>query len=48
MPVCAPRNPGAAKAARPRMTRSLAEKRAVGDATARKFDGAAFLRSLKK
>lgn len=32
----------------PRMTRPLAEKRAVGDAKAPKFDGVAFLRSLKK
>ena len=31
-----------------RMTRQLAEKRAVGDAKAPKFDGAAFLRTLKK
>ena len=30
------------------MTRRLAEKRAVGDPKAPKFDGAAFLRSLKK
>ena len=36
------------KAARPRMTRRLAEKRAVGDANTPKFDGTAFLRSLKK
>lgn len=35
-------------ASRPRMTRRLAEKRAVGDPKAPKFDGAAFLRSLKK
>lgn len=40
--------PPTAKAARPRMTRQLAEKRAVGDAKAPKFDGAAFLRTLKK
>lgn len=32
----------------PRMTRSLAEKRAVGDPKAPRFDGVAFLRSLKK
>ena len=31
-----------------RMTRQLAEKRAVGDPKAPKFDGAAFLRTLKK
>lgn len=36
------------KSARPRMTRKLAEARAVGDAKASKFDGAAFLASLKK
>ncbi len=40
--------PSASKASRPRMTRQLAEKRAVGDPKAPKFDGAAFLRSLKK
>jgi hypothetical protein len=34
--------------ARLRMTRFLAEKRAVGNARAPKFDGVAFLRSLKK
>lgn len=33
---------------RPRMTRKLAEARAVGDARARKFDGTAFLAGLKK
>ena len=33
--------------AQPRMTRQLAERRAVGKRRAR-FDGAAFLRSLKK
>ncbi len=32
----------------PRMTRQLAEKRAVGNPKALKFDGAAFLRTLKK
>lgn len=31
-----------------RMTRHLAEKRAVGDASKPKFDGVALLRSLKK
>lgn len=36
------------KSSRPRMTRELAEQRAVGDADEPKFDGAAFLRSLKK
>ena len=40
-----PRRP---QSARPRMTRQLAEKRAVGDPKATKFDGVAFLRSLKK
>jgi len=34
--------------ARLRMTRSLAEKRAVGDGKGRKFDGVAFLRSLRE
>jgi hypothetical protein len=38
----------AAKAGRLRMTRRLAEKRAVGDASKPKFDGVALLRSLKK
>ena len=33
---------------RPRMTRKLAEARAVGSAGAAKFDGTAFLGSLKK
>jgi len=33
---------------RPRMTRVLAEKRAVGDSKAPKFDGVALLQSLKK
>ena len=37
-----------AKAVRPRMTRRLAEQRAVGDRKAPKFDGVAFLRTLKK
>jgi len=36
------------KTPRLRMTRRLAEKRAVGDAKAPKFDGVVFLRSLKK
>jgi hypothetical protein len=40
--------PRAAKDARLRMTRRLAEKRAVGDASKPKFDGVALLRSLKK
>lgn len=35
------------KSARPRMTRKLAEERAVGK-TASKFDGTAFLRTLRK
>jgi hypothetical protein len=34
--------------ARPRMTRRLAEQRAVGDDRKPLFDGTAFLRSLKK
>jgi len=33
---------------RPRMTRALAETRAVGDAQSAAVDGAAFLKSLKK
>jgi hypothetical protein len=33
---------------RPKMTRALAESRAVGDPEASKFDGTAFLASLKK
>ena len=33
---------------RPRMTRDIAEARAVGDPTKPKFDGVAFLRGLKK
>ena len=37
-----------ARPVRLRMTRVLAEKRAVGDARGRKFDGVAFLRSLRK
>jgi hypothetical protein len=36
------------RSARPKMTRQLAIERAVGSATGRKFDGAAFLRLLKK
>jgi hypothetical protein len=36
------------KSARPRMTRKIAERRAIGDPKAPKFDGAAFLASLKK
>ncbi|HTV42260.1 MAG TPA: hypothetical protein VMF08_16945 [Candidatus Sulfotelmatobacter sp.] len=36
------------KSARPRMTRKIAERRAVGDPKAPKFDGTAFLASLKK
>jgi hypothetical protein len=36
------------KTPRLRMTRRLAEERAVGDAKAPKFDGVVFLRSLKK
>ena len=36
------------KAAKPRMTRKLAEARAVGDSQKPKFDGTAFLASLKK
>jgi hypothetical protein len=36
------------KSRRPRMTRKLAEARAVGDPKAPKFDGVAFLKSLKK
>jgi antitoxin (DNA-binding transcriptional repressor) of toxin-antitoxin stability system len=35
------------KGARPRMTRKLAEARAIGDAKASRFDGTAFLASLK-
>jgi hypothetical protein len=33
---------------RPRMTRKLAEARAIGDPKGSKFDGTAFLVSLKK
>jgi len=33
---------------RPRMTRQVAQARAVGSAARRKFDGTAFLRLLKK
>jgi hypothetical protein len=36
------------KTPRLRMTRRLAEERAVGDAKAPKFNGVLFLRSLKK
>ena len=36
------------KSARPKMTRKLAESRAVGDVKNAKFDGTAFLASLKK
>jgi antitoxin (DNA-binding transcriptional repressor) of toxin-antitoxin stability system len=36
------------KARTPRMTRRLAEARAVGSSKASKFDGTAFLASLKK
>jgi len=36
------------KGAKPRMTRKLAETRAVGDPKGSSFDGAAFLASLKK
>ena len=36
------------KSRRPKMTRKLAESRAVGSVAAAKFDGAAFLGSLKK
>jgi len=36
------------KGARPKMTRKLAEERAVGDPKGLRFDGAAFLASLKK
>jgi hypothetical protein len=41
-------NRKAADKIRPRMTRELAEARAVGDPSKPKFDGVAFLRSLKK
>src|SRR5437660_10822397 len=43
-----PRNPAAKIAQRPRMTRQLAEGRAVGAHDGPKFDGTAFLQSLKK
>ena len=36
------------KSARPKMTRKLAEQRAVGDSGHPKFDGTAFLASRKK
>jgi antitoxin (DNA-binding transcriptional repressor) of toxin-antitoxin stability system len=36
------------KSTRPRMTRKLAEERAVGDSKKSRFDGTAFLASLKK
>ncbi len=36
------------KGARPRMTRKLAEARAIGQPKGLKFDGTAFLASLKK
>ena len=36
------------KNARPQMTRKLAERRSVGDPKAPRFDGTAFLGSLKK
>ena len=36
------------KGARPKMTRKLAEERAVGDPKGARFDGTAFLASLKK
>jgi antitoxin (DNA-binding transcriptional repressor) of toxin-antitoxin stability system len=36
------------KGARPKMTRKLAEERAIGDAKRSRFNGAAFLASLKK
>jgi len=36
------------KSRRPKMTRKLAEARAVGSVGAAKFDGTAFLGSLKK
>ena len=36
------------KSSPPRMTKELAESRAVGDADAPRFDGVSFLRSLKK
>jgi hypothetical protein len=36
------------KSARPRMSRELAEKRAVGDSRSAAFNGTVFLGSLKK
>jgi antitoxin (DNA-binding transcriptional repressor) of toxin-antitoxin stability system len=36
------------KGARPKMTRKLAEARAIGDPKGLRFDGTAFLASLKK
>ncbi len=36
------------KGSRPKMSRELAEKRAVGDSAASSFNGTAFLASLKK
>jgi hypothetical protein len=36
------------RSSRPRMSRELAEKRAVGDPKTAAFDGTAFLASLKK
>jgi antitoxin (DNA-binding transcriptional repressor) of toxin-antitoxin stability system len=36
------------KGPKPRMTRKLAEARAIGDPKGAKFDGTAFLASLKK
>jgi hypothetical protein len=39
---------GANKSARPKMTAKIAELRAVGDPKRPKFDGTAFLASLRK
>jgi hypothetical protein len=36
------------KSSRPKMTRELAKKRAVGDPKAARFNGTSFLASLKK
>ncbi|MBM3883078.1 MAG: hypothetical protein FJ387_25745 [Verrucomicrobia bacterium] len=36
------------KGRRPRMTRTLAEQRAVGDPRDRSFDGTEFLKSMRK
>ena len=36
------------KSSRPRMTREMAEARSVGESSASKFNGSAFLTSLKK